>query len=300
MTTGIVVIHGGAGSAIAGSSREAPVRDALQGIVDELWEAVADGDSAIDIADRGSRALEDCPQFNAGRGSKIQRDGSIRMSASVMDGNNRSFSGVINVEQVQNPTAMATFLQGERDRVLDGQGSQRLARRMNLELFDPIVERRFERWVDKTRRRRLGDGATPSHKPEADASSNGTVGVVVYDRQGELAAVTSTGGRGFERVGRVSDTATVAGNYATDTAAVSCTGTGEDIIDEALAARIVVRMECGHSLDDALQGAVDDAGGRHRSLAAIGVDADGHMSWAKTTEALLAVGRSAQETRWAF
>ena len=301
MTTGTVVIHGGAGSAIAGSRRETPVRNALRQILDELWGALGAGDKAADIAARGSRALEDCRQFNAGRGSKIQRDGSIRMSASLMDGNKRSFSGVINVEQVQNPTQMATFLQSERDRVLDGQGSQRLARRMNLEIFDPIVERRFERWVDKTRRHRLKEGAGQGRAPAAaDASSNGTVGVVVCDRRGQLAAVTSTGGRGYERVGRVSDTATVAGNYATDTAAVSCTGTGEDIIDEALAARIVVRMECGHELDDALQGSVGDAGRRERSLAAIGVDADGHMSWAKTTEALLAVGRSDGGTRWAF
>lgn len=295
-----VVIHGGAGSAMDGGPRERRVREALEKILDDLWEEARRGMEAQRLAERGCAALEDCGHFNAGRGSKLQRDGGIRMSAAMMEGTRRSFSGVINVEQVQNPIEIAARLQHERDRVLDGRGGQRMARQMGLELFDPIVERRFDIWCDKTRKRRLDD-EDPEDGQKADGSDGGTVGVVVCDRDGDVAAATSTGGRGFERIGRVSDTATVAGNYATEAGAVSCTGTGEDIVDEALAARIVIRLEDGASLEEAVETTMDRADRRDRSFAAVAVDADGRMGWAKTTEALLGVGRDGDgRTRWAF
>ncbi len=293
-----VVIHGGAGSALDDDVRERNVRTALEGILDELWSELRDGKPATVIAESGCEKLEDCPYFNAGRGSKIQGDGSIRMSAGLMDGQRRAFSGVINVEEVKNPIEIARHLQTEDDRVVDGRGAAVVARQMSLPVFDPMVERRFERWVDEVRRRRLGDETSGQTVPEP-APGTGTVGVVVRDDQGRLSASTSTGGRGHERVGRVSDTATVAGNYATASGAVSCTGTGEDIVDEALAARIVVRMDGGTAMAEAIRRAFDDAIGDRR-MAAVVVDADGEMDWEKTTEVLLAVGRNAGGMRWAF
>lgn len=305
MTT--VIIHGGAGSALEGTTRAERLRSALDSILDELWELAVDGASAMELVERGCVALEDCEHFNAGTGSKLQRDGVIRMSAAIMDGSRRRFSGVINVEDVKNPIEMARALQKEPERVLDTRGGHRLARSMGLEVFDPLVTRRFDRWLDKTKTERLAreDGesdAVASGEPprEREDEKLGTVGVVVRDARGELAASTSTGGRGFERAGRVSDTPTVAGNYATDRAAVSCTGNGEDIVDEALAARIVVAAEHGRTLEEAVTAAMDAAADRQRRVGAICVDDQGAICFGKTTEVLLAVGRTEETTEWAF
>ncbi len=107
------------------------------------------------------------------------------------------------------------------------------------------------------------------------------------DTQGYLAAGTSTGGKGFERIGRVSDSAMPAGNYATNHAAISCTGIGEDIIDECLAARIVVRVTDGLSLSKAFERSFAEAREHKRDLGAIGIDATGAIAWGKTSQVLL-------------
>ena len=128
-------------------------------------------------------------------------------------------------------------------------------------------------------------------EPELGQSSNagrGTIGVVVLDSYGSLAVGTSTGGKGFERIGRVSDSAMPAGNYANIYAAVSCTGIGEDIIDECLAAKIVVRVTDGMSLEDAMQRSFSEASKNQRDLGAIALDATGKISWGKTSQVLLA------------
>jgi L-asparaginase len=123
---------------------------------------------------------------------------------------------------------------------------------------------------------------------EQSNARRGTIGVVVLDTSGQLAAGTSTGGKGFERIGRVSDSAMPAGNYATPFAAVSCTGIGEDIIDECLAARIVVRVTDGLSLLDAMTRSFAEADRNKRDLGAIALDATGAIAWGKTSEVILA------------
>jgi L-asparaginase len=112
--------------------------------------------------------------------------------------------------------------------------------------------------------------------------------VVVLDQAGRVAAGTSTGGKGFERIGRVSDSAMPAGNYASALAGVSCTGIGEDIIEECLAARIVIRVTDGLSVEQAFQRSLEESGSRQRDLGAIGLSAHGTIAWGKTSEILLA------------
>ena len=289
-----VVIHGGAGRALQSGEREAAIREALGEILAELYGRVLAGEGALEVARRGCVLLEDCEHFNAGRGSALQGDGQVRMSASLMDGARGNFSGVINVEAVQNPIEMAAYLQGQKDRVLAGQGAERLARELGLPVFNPVVRRRLEEWL----RRSGEDQAAVSAEEESDRRS-GTVGVVALDQRGHLAAGTSTGGRGFERVGRVSDSATVAGNYATELAAVSCTGIGEDIQDEALAVRIALGGEV-ISLEESMARAMEKARAKERRLAAIALSSKGSIVLGKTTEVLLAVGKNAQGQTWAF
>lgn len=181
--------------------------------------------------------LEDDELFNAGLGSQIQSDGKVRLSASLMDGKTQRFSGVINIEDVKNPIQVSEKLLGYEDRVLSGDGASAFATKNGFDYFDPI---------------------TPQRRQEYEAKLNqqerkGTVGCVALDADGNIAAATSTGGKGFEIPCRVSDSATVAGNFANPFAGISCTGVGEDIVNVALAAKIVTRVTDGFSLQDACE-----------------------------------------------
>jgi L-asparaginase len=116
----------------------------------------------------------------------------------------------------------------------------------------------------------------------------GTIGVVALDSKGKVCAGTSTGGKGLERIGRVSDSAMPAGNYADTSAGVSCTGIGEDIIEECLAAKIVIRVTDGLTLPAAMEKSMQESRSRNRDLGAIAIAADGTICWGKTSEVILA------------
>ena len=113
-----------------------------------------------------------------------------------------------------------------------------------------------------------------------------TVGCLIRTAEGNLYAGTSTGGRGFEFPGRVSDSATVAGNYASDFAAVSATGTGEEIVDDAVSARLETRCRDGASLKAAVQKSIVEATGRKRSYGFIAVTPNGDFAAAHTTPSM--------------
>jgi L-asparaginase len=180
--------------------------------------------------------LENDPLFNAGIGSQIQSDGKIRMSASIMNGDSKKFSGIINVENIQNPILLASELMIEDDRVLGGDGANLYAKKLNIPYFSTETEERRRDYEEKVK-----------------SSRTSTVGCVALDKDGKIAAATSTGGKGFELPGRISDSATVAGNFANDFCGVSCTGVGEDIVSGAVAAKIVTRVTDGFSLKEAFQ-----------------------------------------------
>ena len=249
----VLVIHGGAGnsSRIQKKSLERVYENAL---------AYLNGHSALETVIYAVSLLEDDPLFNAGTGSELQRDGRARMSASVMDGFSHRFSGVINIEAVKNPVRVAACLMTEQDRVLSGEFATAFARERGFGVYDPVTAERKEQWLKKKA-----------------GKSHGTVGAVALDDQGHLAAATSTGGRGFERVGRVSDSAMPAGNYANQRAAVSCTGIGEQIIEEALAPKICVRIADGMTIQEAFQKSFQELRERNCQIGAIGVDQEGHV-----------------------
>ncbi|MGC9502486.1 isoaspartyl peptidase/L-asparaginase [Baaleninema sp.] len=280
-----LIVHGGAGSSLQGKGGIDAVRQALYQIVDEVYGLLRDGKSATDAVVRGCQLLEDNPRFNAGTGSVLQSDGQIRMSASLMEGISQRFSGVINVSRVKNPIDMAKFLQGERDRTLSDMGAAELARELHLPIFDPTTDKRLKEWLQD---RKDNFQRSMANVIAEDEAGRGTIGVVALDSQGRIAAGTSTGGKGFERIGRVSDSAMPAGNYANRFAGVSCTGIGEDIVDECLAARIVVRVTDGMSLQEAMVRSFEEATENQRDLGAIALDAQGNIAWGKTSEVVLA------------
>jgi L-asparaginase len=286
-----LIIHGGAGSSLQGKGGVEVVRRSLYTVIEEVYSLLRIGATATEAVVRGCQMLEDDPRFNAGTGSVLQSDGQIRMSASLMDGASARFSGVINVSRVKNPIELARFLQTSPDRVLSDYGSAELARELQVPSYNALTDLRLQEWIqerqDNFKRTMAGVVAEPE-LVESSSAGRGTIGVVVLDGYGRLAVGTSTGGKGFERIGRVSDSATPAGNYATSYAGVSCTGIGEDIIDECLAAKVVVRVTDGMSIQDAMLRSFTEAHKNERDLGAIALDANGNIAWGKTSEVLLA------------
>ena len=255
-----IIIHGGFFSE-SSTSHETKVakQNALLRIVKDSYEFLKTH-SAVETVVYAVSLLEDDELFNAGIGSQIQSDGKIRMSASLMDGTTQKFSGVINIEEVKNPIQVALELMKVDDRVLGGSGATNFARQHGFEKFSTeIPQRRAE------------------YEAKLEATGTGTVGCVALDKDGNLAAATSTGGKGFEIPGRISDSATVAGNYVNEFCGVSLTGVGEDIVSGAVAAKIVTRVTDGFSLNKAFEKTFAELKPYDGFAGAIAIDKDGNM-----------------------
>ncbi len=229
-----IIIHGGFFSeSLTNSETKAAKQSALLRIVKSGYDYLK-SHSALETVVFVVSQLEDDALFNAGIGSQIQSDGKIRMSASIMDGFTQKMSGVINIEQVKNPVQVAQILLDEDDKVLGGSGATNFARQHGFEEFSTEIPQRKLEFESKLK-----------------SNGIGTVGCVALDLQGKIAVATSTGGKGFEMAGRISDSATVAGNYANRFCGVSLTGVGEDIVSGAVAAKIVTRVTDGFSIEKA-------------------------------------------------
>jgi L-asparaginase len=255
-----IIIHGGFFSE-SSTSHETKIakQNSLLRIVKDSYKYLKTH-SAMETVVYAVSLLEDDALFNAGIGSQIQSDGKIRMSASLMDGETSKFSGVINIEEVKNPIQVALELMKVDDRVLGGSGATDFARQHGFEQFSTeIPQRRTE------------------YEAKLAVTGTGTVGCVALDFYGNLAVATSTGGKGFEIPGRISDSATVAGNYVNEFCGVSLTGVGEDIVSNATAAKIVTRVTDGFSLDKAFEKTFSELKPYDGFAGAIAIDKYGNM-----------------------
>jgi len=256
-----LIIHGGFFSeSLTNSEIKLAKQQALSDIVKSSYDYL-NSHSALETSVFAVSLLEDCDLFNAGIGSQIQSDGKIRLSAGLMDGSSGKFSGVINIEDVRNPILIAEKLMSVDDRVLSGRGALDYARSNGFEYFNTETQQRREEYERKL-----------------NASSGlGTVGCVALDNKGNIAAATSTGGKGFEIPGRVSDSATAAGNFANQFAGISCTGVGEDIVSAGLAVKIVTRVSDGMSLAAASHKSFQELKLSDGFAGIIGISANGEL-----------------------
>jgi L-asparaginase len=255
-----IILHGGFFSESATDyETKAAKQKALTEIIKASYEFLTTR-SALETVVYAVEQLENCDLFNAGIGSQLQRDGKIRMSASVMDGASKKFSGVINIEDVKNPIRVAEKLLTVEDKVLGGEGALQFAREHGFEYFNPETPQRKREYEYKV-----------------GTSKSGTVGCVSLDQNGKLAAATSTGGKGFELPGRISDSATVAGNFANDACGVSCTGVGEDIVSVATAVAIATRVKDGMTLKEAFERSFSELKTFDGFAGAIAIDALGNI-----------------------
>ena len=255
-----IIIHGGFFSE-SSTNIETKIakQQALLRIVKDSY-AYLQNHSALETVVYAVSQLEDDELFNAGIGSQIQSDGKIRMSASLMDGESQKMSGVINIEEVKNPIQVAQVLMQVDDLILGGSGATNFARKHGFEPFSTeIPQRRAE------------------YEAKLASLGTGTVGCVALDNNGKIAVATSTGGKGFEIPGRISDSATVAGNYANEFCGVSLTGVGEDIVSNATAAKIVTRVTDGFSIEKAFVKTFAELKPYDGFAGAIGIDKQGNI-----------------------
>lgn len=255
-----VIIHGGFFSeSSTNTETKIAKQQALERIV-KMAYAFLINHSALETVVYAVSQLEDDELFNAGIGSQIQSDGKIRMSAALMDGSTQKMSGVINIEDVKNPIQVAVKLLDYDDKVLGGEGATSFARKNGFEVFSTEIPQRRSEYEDKLK-----------------SSGTGTVGCVALDNNGKLAVATSTGGKGFEIPGRISDSATVAGNYTNKFCGVSLTGVGEDIVSNATAAKIVTRVTDGFTMKEAFDKTFAELKEIDGFAGAIAIDAKGNM-----------------------
>ena len=258
-----LIIHGGAGSLEGNLAEAQKMHYSLCHIWEESFVLLQKG-SAEEVVRHAIRLLEDDPVFNAGTGSKLQFDGQVRMSSALMDGNNNRFSGVINVQNIRNPIEAAALLSREKHTILSGEQATAFCHKHGMPEYDPVTPERFEEYEKHC------------------AGKHGTVGAVALDKEGGIFAGTSTGGIGCEIPGRVSDSPTVAGTYASTKAGVSCTGIGEQITQQAAAAKVVTRVDDGMTLHDAVARTMRESNKFNYLYGLISLDSAGQVEVGKT------------------
>ncbi|MBP9151545.1 MAG: isoaspartyl peptidase/L-asparaginase [Flavobacteriales bacterium] len=287
-----LVIHGGAGTLLKSemsAEKEAAYLAALQDALEAGNRILTKGGSALDAVEVAVKTMEDSPLFNAGKGSVFTADGTHEMDASIMSGKDRMAGAVCGVSSVKNPVLLARLVMEKTEHVmLAGAGAEQFGRDMKVDFEDAA-------YFDEEWRRKQWLSVKGTHQTALDHNINpdrkfGTVGAVAIDKEGNLAAATSTGGMTNKKYGRVGDSPIIgAGTYANNsTCAVSCTGSGEFFIRGVVAYEVSALMEFkGLSLqqacDEVIHKRVLELGGDGGLIA---VDAQGNPAMVFNTEGM--------------
>lgn len=291
-----IVIHGGAG-AIKDLSNYA---ESLKRILLSTQELAETGAGAIEMAEFAVRQLEDDELFNAGKGSVLNALGKIECEASIMDGSTLQAGGVVNVSGIKNPVSLAKLVMNESPHViLVGDGAMLFASEQGV---SPVPGSYFvtEARVEQLKEAQSKGKIVLDHS-DVDEFKLGTVGAVVLDSKGNLAAATSTGGIVNKQYGRMGDSAVMgAGVYAENgLVAVSATGYGEHFLRTSIAKHIaefarhrsVGASEAAQAGIDFLVQKVNGLGG------VIVVDSQGRVGVAHSTPIILAGAVSSKERK---
>lgn len=293
-----LVIHGGAGALprheMTGE-RAGEFHAALRAALAAGHRVLAAGGPSLDAVQAAVAWLEDCPLFNAGRGSAFTREGKVEMEASIMDGTSRKAGSALLLRQVRNPVNLARAVMDHTPHVsLAGPAAEAFAQARGLPLEAEayfFTQFRYNAMLRLrgTERTALSEDDVVAVKPH-DQEASGTVGAVALDRAGHLAAATSSGGTTNKYAGRVGQACIVgSGVYADDqSCAVSCTGHGEAFMRTAaafdVAARLVYR---GDTIETAAQAVITErVGGAGGKGGLIALDSKGRCALPFSTEGM--------------
>ncbi len=249
----VIVIHGGAGvikKENMSDEKEAAYIKKLNEALETGNKILKNGGTAIETVISVIKIMEDSPLFNAGKGAVFTHDGKNELDVSIMDGKTLNAGAASGVSNVKNPIELAYKIMSKSNHVmLSGEGASQFAKEQGLEIVDPKYFYTENRW--KSLQNVL---EREKKKLENEKEKHGTVGCVVLDKYGNLAAGTSTGGMTNKQYGRIGDSPVIgAGTYANNaTCAVSCTGHGEFFIRYVVAHSVSALMEYKNlSLQDA-------------------------------------------------
>lgn len=233
-----IVIHGGAGNILPThftKEQETLYHQKMQEALKTGYDILEKGGSAVDAVVAAIKILEDSPLFNAGKGSVYNSKGQIEMDASIMEGKELKAGAVAGIQRIKNPIESAKLVMEQTPHVLIiGKGAENLWLAKGNELVDTSYfydEKRWKQWKENQKKKKQ--------------IKHGTVGAVALDKNGNLAAGTSTGGMMDKMPGRVGDSPIIgAGTYANNqTCAISCTGHGEYFIRYAVAHTVHAKMK---------------------------------------------------------
>ena len=285
-----IVIHGGAGTILKEDMTPELEKAYSQGLDEALsagYAVLEQGGAASNAVKAAIVVLEDNLLFNAGRGSVFTKKGVQEMDAAIMDGKNREAGAVAGIRNVRNPIELAAEVMHNSNHVfLSGKGANDFAIKQGIKLEPDeffFSQFRYDQW--KAMRDSDNYSLDHTHQGLEELMKDkkfGTVGAAACDKEGNIAAGTSTGGMTNKKYGRIGDSPIIgAGTYANNaTCAISCTGHGEPFIKAVAAYDVAAHMEYkGLSLHDAMNEVV------HKKLIAlegeggmIGVDAKANIS----------------------
>ncbi len=280
-----IVIHGGAGnlSRKLNKEEEEAYKKVLREAVEQGYSVLEAGGSAVEAVEAAVRIMEDSPMFNAGKGSVLNEEGYVEMDASIMDGKTHKAGAVAGVREIRNPvTAAKKVMELTPHVMLVGSNADKWAKKSGIptetsEYF--ITEKRKKAWEAVNKKGEI----LLDHESE----KYGTVGAVALDKNGNVAAATSTGGLMNKMAGRVGDTPVIgAGTFAENQyAAVSCTGVGEFFMKNLIAYQVILQMRfLNKSLSEAVNNVIDFLTSVQGAGGIIAIDKTGNVQCAFNTK----------------
>jgi len=272
-----IVIHGGAGwSRNQTEEKLKSIEDGLKRALDEGFAILESGGTSLDAVEAAVVILEDDITFNAGKGSVYTAEEKQEMDASIMTGELQNAGAVASVSTIKNPIKLARYVMEKTEHVLIvGQGAEKVAIKGGLEVVDPSYFYSKEK-LDRVRRQKTKDELS-------------TVGAVAIDKDGNISAATSTGGRSNKLPGRVGDTPIIgAGTWAQNNlCGVSGTGHGEYFMRFNVAREICARMDyLGLTANEASNQVIDELSGMGIEGGVIVIDKEGSASMIFNTDGM--------------
>lgn len=290
----VLVIHGGAGTITReklSPEKEKAYKEKMEEALRAGFVILDKGGSSLEAIEAVIKILENSPLFNAGKGAVLNYDGKTELDASIMDGKTMMAGAVAGVTTIKNPISAArAVMQKSQHVMMTGQGAEQFAKTQGIETVDPEYFRDDEIFKKWQKLKAKADSAGQGSILETIGSEKfGTVGAVALDKNGNLAAGTSTGGMMLKKYGRVGDSPVIgAGTYANNnTCAVSCTGHGEYFIRYAAAYDVSALYEYKNypvkkAADEVIK-KINNAGGKGGLIA---LDKNGNFAMPFSTEGM--------------